>query len=34
LQEGFSYKKTRVDYYLSQDKMKGLTAEQKKYEIK
>ncbi|CAG8677694.1 6090_t:CDS:2 [Funneliformis caledonium] len=34
LQEGFSYKKTRVDYHLSQDKMKCLTAEQKKYEIK
>ncbi|CAG8722025.1 258_t:CDS:2, partial [Funneliformis caledonium] len=34
LQEEFSYKKTRVDYHLSQDKMKGLTAEQKKHEIK
>ena len=34
LQEGFSYKKTRVDYHLSQDKIKGLTAEQKKHEIK
>ncbi|CAG8733924.1 6363_t:CDS:2, partial [Rhizophagus irregularis] len=30
LQEGFSFKKTRVEYYLHQKEMKGLTADQKK----
>ena len=33
LHEGFS-KKTKVEYYLSQDEMKGLTTEQKQHQIK
>ncbi|CAB4386871.1 unnamed protein product [Rhizophagus irregularis] len=34
LQEGFSFKKTRVEYYLHQKEMKGLTADQKKLHVK
>ncbi|PKY41492.1 hypothetical protein RhiirA4_455077, partial [Rhizophagus irregularis] len=34
LQEGFSFKKTRVEYYLHQEEMKGLTADQKKLHVK
>ena len=34
LQEGFSFKKTRVEYYLHQNEIKYLTAEQKKLQIK
>ncbi|UZO14198.1 uncharacterized protein OCT59_005659 [Rhizophagus irregularis] len=34
LQEGFSFKKIRVEYYLHQKEMKGLTVDQKKLHVK
>lgn len=34
LQEGFSYKKTRLEYYMSQTEMKDFTKEDKSEQIK
>jgi len=34
LQEGFAYKKTRVEYHLSHDKMKDLSVKEKNQYIK
>lgn len=34
LQKGFSFKKTRVEYYLHQEEIKGLIANQKKLQVK